>query len=109
MDQPGGLFGDRPRDIRVAVAKRVDGDPGHAIKIAAAHSIEQIHPLAAIKHKIRTLVGLQYILLLVRDRVVGGHGGSFMTYMNSDRPKYSIECGARMSINPCYTMPIQRV
>ena len=65
--------------------------PGHAIKVAATRSIEQIHPLAAIEHKIRTLVGLQYILLLVRDRVVGGHGDSFMIYRNFDKRKYSIQ------------------
>ena len=78
MNQPGGLLGDHPRYIRIAVAKRIDGDPGHAIKVAATRSIEQIHPLAAIEHKIRTLVGLQNIVLLVRDRVVGGHGDSFI-------------------------------
>ena len=77
MDQPSGLLGDHPRDIRIAVAKRIDGDPSYTIKVAAAHSIEQIYPLAAIEHKIWTLVGLQNILLLVRDRVVGGHGDSF--------------------------------
>src|SRR5215207_6805300 len=77
MDQPSSLLGDHSCDIRIAVAKRIDGDTSHAIEVTAARSIEQINTLAAIKHKIRALVGLQHIVLLVRDRVVGGHGGSF--------------------------------
>src|SRR5215213_4499945 len=78
MNQPRCLLADHSCDIWITVAKRIDGDPSHTIKVTVAHSIEQIDTLAAIKHKIRTLVGLQHIVLLVRNRVVGGHGDSFI-------------------------------